>query len=392
MLEQELAVLKKVKNVEVRFSSLAKDLSLSPFYIEALTAFDFSRLNGVKAVSYLIRRSYPDFAYDEGLHTKLDHSLKTAIITEEILRINNATEEQIQKGIVGALLHDIGHPAFADAAQKINKKELKEEDHWQDQVGEKGWNFLKKNGIDPKGLDETVHGKGIIGKVLDIADRIAYVTEDSHAIDHSEGQFGEIFKTVGVDWESEQVYFTDHTLLSCFLLKRFFMFREFYTSPETQGTDLLIAKMINDIYKNYPRILRKRTDDQLTRTLEKHFRELIKPGFFEGKEFFEWRPQYKSFASEEEALKHANKILEEDNYLIGVEKGYKFDPGTKYLCKGKSGKIFEFQKFPNPVTNLLTITLNDYEKSLDRYFVFYSEKGRQSDEVENLLSYFHQKK
>ncbi len=113
-------------------------------------------------------------------HNRYIHSLDTANNIELILRKNNFSEKKIKEGIICGVLHDIATPILGDLTMKAFP-ELKEEKEFLNYM----MNFPniieqieKEFEISIKDLHQYIKNEWIIGKVLDIADRIAYTTRD----------------------------------------------------------------------------------------------------------------------------------------------------------------------------------------------------------------------
>src|SRR3989344_2019714 len=264
-------------------------------YTDAFDVFPLRRLGEVKALSLLsyVGPKPEDHYFVEYSHTRLDHSLVVALTTEKILRRNGFPQEEVNLGIIAGLLHDIATPAHGDPTKKIDPKNLDEEVFWSEVLDTKGHEFILKHGGDKDSINKIINNEGILGQVLDIADRITYTMKDLYATVGPETsglnidpyllqpryilsrfpKIGDIYKDVGIDKKNQEVFFNDPKNLEAFLLLRAHMHKALYLNPTSQGRDLFFTKLLEPLYTNdnsallNPSVLRRMSDHQLMRLL-----------------------------------------------------------------------------------------------------------------------------
>lgn len=361
------------------------------------------RLGNIKALSFLsfIGPQAPrDNFYIEHHHTRFDHSLVVALTTEQILRQNGASLDQINIGIVAGLLHDIATPALGDAAKQLDPERLNEEGSWWKTLDTKAKKFVR-GFTDKETLDRIIKNQGVLGEVLDIADRITYVMKDLYNVigpikpEELESnpllatikdilsfypEIGNIYKEVGVDQRKGKVFFNDPNMLYAFLLLRAGLHREFYLHPINQGRDLFVAKLLQPLYfkdgasELNPSLLRQMTDYDLLKKLKGRYFPGIpaEPDFHN---LTNWIPIFEKLDTEEEAIARAKQLKQNaDLAVVGIKKCRGFDPGISYNVVGKNGKIMPFSEFDtNRAKNLQALG-----ESTQGFFVFYANVSEDS--------------
>lgn len=342
------------------------------------------RLSHIKALSFLsFMGPYEpkDIHYLEHTHTRFDHSLIVGMVVEKILKQNGFPQDQINIGILAGLLHDVATPALGDAAKQVDPENLNEEDFWWEALDKEGRNFVKRF-TDKETLGKVIKNQGLLGEVLDIADRITYTMKDLYnvigpirqeelesnplltsikEILSSYPKIGNIYREVGADSKTGKVFFNDPDMLYAFLLLRANLHKEFYLHPINQARDFFIKKLIEPLYstenpeKLNAKILRQKTDHDLLRILG----QVYIPGRNQSLatysyELVNWIPQFEKFETEEEA-KTKERILREngDIMVVGVKQSRSFDSGISYNVTGKHGKIMSFSQFDPQKTEVL---------------------------------------
>lgn len=353
-----------------------------------------NRLNGIKALSFLsyVGPRPKDTYFLEFSHTRLDHSLTVALITEEILKQNGIPQDQIDLGIIAALLHDIATPAYGDATKQVDMKNLHEEDHWWEVLDKKGKNFVTQFGT-KEIIDKIIKNQGVLGKVLDIADRITYTMKDMNGIQialpfgdkQSNPYFtelnkiianypklGNIYKEVGVDQKKQDVFFNNADHLDIFLNLRAHLYQNLYLYPTNQARDFLIAKAIAQVYAKdgssilSPDKLRKMVDYNLMEILADHYE-----GYSAGMHplLTNWNPEFERFNSIDEARKKEKELKQKDNLVIvGINECKGFDSGTEYKVAEKY-KYVEFREYDPLAANRIEEVCN----STKGIFLFWAD-------------------
>ncbi len=396
-------------HLQVPFRLLTPDLvsfseAKDPLYFEVFNLPAFQRLKGVKALGFLahVRDDWDtgDFkrvpSEERGFpHSRMYHSILVARLTEAILRENNFPEEEIKLGILAGLLHDVATPAGGDAIKGLNPKGLDEEDYWKDVIGLQGKKIIHNAGISTKDLNRAIHNEGIVGKVLDVADRIAYTYADTYYIRRIDianmGPFPHIYpqQEIKVDREAEEIVFTDPFSLGEILSKRAENFFEVYMFPTNRAADMLIRRLVEPFYAedgsrplNSER-LREMTDDELFDFLHDQYGLLTADSF--QKAFVSFSTEYYDASpSEVEVLmRHLQKRPE--MIKIGAEWLPKVNPCTSYLVKHPStGEVMPFREFDSIQAGIIELRT----ERRGPFFVYVydaSEPTRFNEVVKNVL-------
>lgn len=363
-------------------------------FLEAIRSFPLERLNGIRALGFLTHIS-PDPKnqyFIEFNHTRFYHSLLVAKTMQTILR-RNGMDDKENIGVAASLLHDIATPALGDAAKSVDPVNLDEEKFWRDVLDDKSWMYLRGIVADSAMLDSIIKNEGVLGQVLDVADRIAYVCRDLYTFSNDPGvkeileansDIGNIYRDVFI--EDGQIYFNDPERLRKFLLLRVIITKNLYMHPINQARDLKFAKFLSSYYsasdsdtdKLTPSILRRMTDNEALEWLAQ------KSGHPDAKtfpfmlfaDFIRWQPKHiEKFDNLARLEKRENKLKENPKIkIIGVKVSNGFNPGTAYKVKGNKGEIVEFREFdPEGALEIEKIA-----ESTAGVFLFYD-----SDKVDN---------
>lgn len=394
------------------YSDLSRWVPEQSIYEEALNSTKaLNRLQEIKALSFLSfmgPENNPHAYYHIGYpHTRLDHSLVVALTIEQILRQNGASSDQINIGIVAGLFHDIATPALGDATKQLDPKNLDEEDFWWETLDKEGRNFVKRF-TDKETLGKIIKNQGLLGEVLDIADRITYTMKDLYNVIgpikpeelesnplltsindalSSYPKIGNIHREVGADSRTGKVFFNDPDMLYAFLLLRANIHKEFYLHPVNQGRDLFIAKLLEPLYskddasKLTPSLLRRMDDVHLLRIIANtYFPDASPVGALH--QLVNWSPLYEKFDTEENAKNKEKELRQNKNLVvIGIRECRSFDSGTSYNVVGKNGRIMPFSEFdPQKAKKLQELAL-----STKGFFVFFTDKLPEEDKDKNGL-------
>ncbi|OGH19590.1 MAG: hypothetical protein A2868_02690 [Candidatus Levybacteria bacterium RIFCSPHIGHO2_01_FULL_40_15b] len=404
------------------FSDISGWVPEGGIYEDVLRNTTLVRLGDIHALSFL---SYvgppPEHQYFLDFpHDRLDHSWVVAMTGQRILERNGFSKTRVDKAVMAFLLHDVGTPALGDATMQVDPENLAEEEYWSEAAfKEGGREILEKYGTDELEIDSIIKNRGVLGQVLDIADRITYTMKDLYSI-ISYGQtgrneytrdlyevldkfpdIGNVYKDVRI--EGDRVYFTNPERLKAFLLLRAHLHQKLYLNPISQGRDFLVRRLIEDAYSASgdpvkplnPQNLREMGDEELQRILfEWHKPQGDQaPYFLDSRGFFmgivNWHPEYRQFESEEEAIAFQEKISEDpNNIVLGVKKRSGFDPGTSYLVRDpQTGDILPLHDY-DPEGS---VRIEEIAESLPGIFVYYKDVSktdeRRGQAVNTLLSY-----
>ena len=370
--EQDVSV-----NLSLPYSDLTNIwIPKDSIYEKALRTLPLGRLADIKQLSFLSYVSpNPEKTYFLPYsHDRLDHSLTVALVAEKMLRQNRLPEDKINLGILAGFLHDIATPAHGDPVKYLDPETLNEETHWLETLDEKSKKFLGQFGAAGEAMDEIISNQGILGKVLDIADRIAYTMKDLQAIhvdtrspainlnpylvfinlilSHNP-KIGNIYQEVGIDEKKQEVFFNDPQHLEVLLLLRAHLFQNLYLHPTNQGRDLFITQLIKPLYSRdasselNPQNLRQMGDFTLMNIVFHHYKPFLSHGEVAYPDLVNWHPEFERFDSIADAQKREEELRQNENIaVVGIKECKGFDPATTYKV-AEDYKYVEFRKF-NP--------------------------------------------
>lgn len=206
------------------------------------------------------------------VHTRYRHSSNVCAIALAIAEVNKEwfRERPGYKDalLVAALTHDTLTPAGGDTTKAIDRSGFDEDAQYHTCMTAQRREFLLKHGVDPGLCIRTVQGNGVLGTILDIADKLAYVGHDLVAF-AGLPLFGhlEYMRKVGFArhlrknllfcriWESVRIendtaWCEDAEGLTRFLIIRAQLFRQLYTHPKARYREaLLMFQTLSFLYE-----------------------------------------------------------------------------------------------------------------------------------------------
>lgn len=343
-------------------------------YEAAFRNLPLSRLAGVKQLSFLsyVGPNPKEVYFAEYSHDRLDHSLTVALVAEKILRQNRLPEDKINLGILAGLLHDIATPAHGDPVKYLDPEALNEETHWFETLDKYSRLFLTQFGATEELMSAIINNQGVLGEVLDIADRITYTVKDLHAIRAQAKlptidlnpylifinailshypDIGNIYKEVGIDEKKQEVFFNDPKHLEAFLLLRAHLHQKLYYYPTNQGRDLFVTQLLRPFYSRdgnsqlNPQNLREMKDVELMNILFDCYKPLLSHSEFTFPNLVNWHPEFEKFPTIEDAKKREDELRGKANIaVVGTKECKGFDPATTYKV-AKGYKYVEFREY-----------------------------------------------
>ena len=233
---------------------------------EASRVFHLGRLQGIKQLSFIhdpvvraIDRGCGTLMFN---HTRLLHVLDTYVIYNVIAHNLGLSGVQLNTGSTAAISHDALTPAGGDSVKMIDPPAFDEDAHYPELlVGSEWEKYQSRYQIDRDLLVRTILGEGLLGQILDIADKSSYIARDTLAFLGTETpdrkfQYSE-YTAVGdivredpfvcAIWENIQRYdgqlvFSNPKRLGRFLTLRALMFRGLYYNPYSRFFEYLIGK------------------------------------------------------------------------------------------------------------------------------------------------------
>ena len=339
--------------------------------------FRLGRLAGIRQLS-LIRGAGVLEGESEFLtgfsHTRYNHSYNVLAIAVLLARNLGLSEENGRLLRLAALTHDYRTPAGGDTTKQADPEFFDEDKHYNEIFKKKEWrDFAEKYGISSKEeeqLHQIILGQGILGQLLDIADKIAYVAHDlghylfkvvKWATIEGKGSSGfeeikrlfEDTPSAGDFWGSIEIIdgkavVGDAESLRHFLEMRARLWKYLYENFEGGFSIALLAKNIIRHLLNSGRLSR---DFLLDETDSKLFEILAE--FLGIKSFpsliISFKHTRQDFSNMEEALSHAKQYDQDPGRIAVVDKATTAtSSGTNKFFVKKDGKAVPFSEaYPN---------------------------------------------
>lgn len=237
--------------------------------------FNIERLRRIKQLSFLhdpvgksTDRSVKGMMFD---HTRYLH-------VTDVVTVANLIGSNI--GLGGSLLntlntaaftHDTLTPAGGDSVKLVDPAAFDEDAHYPELlVGEEWEAYRNRYGIDRDILVNTINGEGLLGRILDIADKSSYLARDTVAYlgakqverKYFDAAYCTIAELVEDDqnicamWESayrrgDSLVFGDVDRLKKFLTLRALIFRHLYYNPMSRFFEYLVGNgVVKYLYRN----------------------------------------------------------------------------------------------------------------------------------------------
>ena len=229
------------------------------FIDQTITALRVFRLSTIKQLAYL---TDPVIHYLNGGtaravtfdHTRFLHSLDVLAIATCIGWNIGLRDAKLRCLQFAALTHDILTPAGGDATKRISPVELDEDANFRKVFDLNGFAKIEmKYQLDRDLIFATIQNDGLLGQILDIADKLAYVSRDLPCyLIHNEpknlerellpneyGKLTQITKHTPMlcsVWDSfrrvgNNIVSNSPKRLADFLFVRILLFRQFYANP-----------------------------------------------------------------------------------------------------------------------------------------------------------------
>ncbi|MDQ5955362.1 MAG: HDc protein, partial [Patescibacteria group bacterium] len=269
---------------------------------QAAETFNLYRLDGIHQLGFLQAPNFDQLMVTQKLSqgNRWIHSLDVMTIATLMGHNNRLSQSELNTLRLAGLTHDMCTPAGGDSVKLIDLRNLDEDANYPAQLdATEGWpRIAKEFAVDRELLVSTIANQGLLGELLDIADKIAYTARDLHYCLHHlqsgkrQGYEGPamLFSLVEQHplvcslWDSVVVrdgkpVFMDPERLFVFLKVRTLMFRELYYSSTTRFGEYLIAELLAKLlYKRgvltKEKLLSMR-DEELFTILQKQFGEIL---------------------------------------------------------------------------------------------------------------------
>lgn len=236
---------------------------------QAIQAFGLWRLMHIRQLGYLHDPMVTDVTTSTLAqrfpHRRFVHVLDVCALLTLMCRNNGISGGMRATARLAALTHDALTPAGGDTIKLIDPAAFDEDACYPELLEHyDGSALTSRHDINPALLIATVQGAGVLGTLLDIADKLAYVSRDldcylsryapdglaTHpeayerfaALVATHGAVCDVWDAVGV--EDGRVIVYDAERLANFLEVRALLFREFYLHPDARRRAFLIAHTV----------------------------------------------------------------------------------------------------------------------------------------------------
>ncbi len=237
-------------------------------------ALNVFRLDGIKQLGFLHDPVVNNDGADIGLamrfhHTRFMHSLLVMATVSLIGKQVGLSEYEIKHLQIAALTHDVLTPAGGDSVKPIDFAGFDEDAHYAEVFhNNPEWEQVRNQyELDEALLTSIVGGQGVLGQLLDIADKTSYVAHDLDAflMMTDPRKYSWIVPPQGLLdiwnlreaiepetcklWDKVriidgQVVITDPRRLAGFLKLRALMFRHLYQNPRARYREQMLSVLI----------------------------------------------------------------------------------------------------------------------------------------------------
>ncbi|MFA6534022.1 MAG: HD domain-containing protein [Patescibacteria group bacterium] len=317
---------------------------------ELCRALKVFRLRNIRQLGFLHDPIFDDdlsgrlVLKDRFCHTRYAHSLDVMVLAT-LMGVNcGLGQDDLLHLRVAALTHDVMTPAGGDTIKFIDPAGLNEETNYYQLLVGPAWQKLEtKHALSAERLIAIVKNQGVLGELLDLADKIAYVAFDSWVYQHRYDGL-DVINCSGIFsgqkliidllqrqpficglWDAVRVIdnravVTDALRLGDFLKLRALLCRHFYYHPGTRFEEATTATLAGYLYGTGQLTkddLLEKTDDYLDRVMAdflelRHYNYpdvIIHPGL----------AQVEEFADQESARQREQELVELGNVFCCTE-------------------------------------------------------------------------
>jgi len=320
------------------------------------------------------------------------------------------TRYQRKHGRVAAVAHDRQIPAGGDGTKAIDPAAFDEEMNVEELFQGWEWEILKRElGLSKKLIIDAVRGKGVLGILLDIADKIAYVCRDTEEFlsRYIPGSLGrgakgfaaiknitDLYPDIGTLWDSVaivdgQVIFEDAERLYRFLKLRALLFKYLYNNPGARSADIIVSNLVIRFLLASGKVSREKLNDMTDTDYHRLIEDFIGIRYATGSPRNIGQFGYRTFTTVEEALRKESELLSDEKTITSIEVlPIKNNPATDFLTKDESGIIKPFCKaYPEKAREIHRI-FNRRKK----VFLFSIEKVKIKPEALKILRNFREER
>ena len=253
-----------------QYTSLSYSIDQSGLIDGLVKAFPLHRLGDIKQLGFIHQppaaRLGMEALANRFSHDRLMHSIDVAVLTAIIIANNDTafTDQECRNAVAAALLHDGRTPAGGDTTKLLSPKVFDEDAKFSSLLDRNDWSRLQRDyGLDRQLLIDIVQEKNLLGRIKDLADKIAYVSRDTFQLLMATrvvtpGQRDQVYDDVqdlveqhpffGDLWETAMVadgelVLSDASRLGDFLRLRALLFRNLYLNPQSRYPQFIAAEM-----------------------------------------------------------------------------------------------------------------------------------------------------
>lgn len=311
-------------------------------------------------------------------HKRFDHSLFSALMAEVILARNGFTPKQRAPIVLTIACHDIATPAGGEPVKRIDPKKLDEEVNFAFILERSGLaeKWAKLFHFDLKKASSWVKNQGVMGLLLDVLDKISYVSLDCYHLGCmfngkvrqyclNNPLFINVWEDIRFTPDKKRFAFVSSERLFVFLLARAYEHQELLLNPEARRLDFYLTRLVKPLYERG--LITKEQlltwgNDQLESKLGEYYQEEeIKNRLFSPDDY-EW----KVFKTEDEQKEFCQKVG--GDRLEHTEKISEFNPCLDWPVFVGKNKIVPLK---DCLSRKKIDLLKDIVKSVKGYYVYY---------------------
>ena len=263
----------------IGFERTVFPFSSTDFYVDAekegvfqelLKSNAFFRLGKIEQLGYLVPPRPEEWDKNISIaylvpqfhHTRWIHSLIAAILMELILSREVFSREERAPMVLAAGYHDVATPAGGDSIKRVNPESLSEEKNfaWILEYYGLAERWKKQFGFNLALATNWVQGRGVIGNLLDVVDKISYTALDCYYLGLiREGQVRnlclshplvmDVWQDIRFTPDRTNFAFCDPERLFWFLLLRAYEYQEFLFNPYSRALDLFLKRLVQPLYE-----------------------------------------------------------------------------------------------------------------------------------------------
>ncbi|MDP4020601.1 MAG: hypothetical protein Q8P58_00965 [Candidatus Adlerbacteria bacterium] len=341
--------------------------------------FDLWRLQNIKQLGFLqqpwIKMEDRRLNMPINEMSRYVHSLDVMCLASVIGYNLGLPETEFNTLRVAAFTHDWGTPAGGDSVKLVDLKAFDEDLNYERLLGklnqEEWQHFQADYKVNQNLLVQTILNQGLLGQILDLADKLSYVARDIVTVlgvmldpNDDEVYVGtralqelvDAFPYLCSIWDSVKVVknklvFTDVWRLVAFLKARITLFRELYYHPRARFGEYLISRVLVKMLYERGELTRdmllEMNDYELERLLDKTY----------GQHAVMWglstTTKVQSFTTREEAEAFKKELGRSGNRFALIEDHLRsIKTGTDFLVETRQGPMPLSNAYPGDAQEL----------------------------------------